>query len=175
MYIKQKISEENVKNILFRKKSFFLFKKKRIPLKKIELIYIPYYLIEIILTGKNSDQKALVAVDGLMGNLSFFNHDNAEYIEKTDAPACNFILQTEDARKIAQDEIKWHLLEIDMRTRRKSFVKEVGEIREIFYPFLICYFKKGNSYDFKAVDAISGAVQGIKMRKVFLKALKCLT
>ena len=82
MYIKHEISEENVKNIITSKKSSFLFRKKNIPLKKIELIYIPYYLIELILIEKNNEQNAIVAVDGLMGNLSFFNHENAEYTER---------------------------------------------------------------------------------------------
>jgi hypothetical protein len=34
--------------------------------------------------------------------------------------------------------------------------------------------QKGNNYDFKIMDAVSGEVQGVRMRKVFLKALRLL-
>ena len=51
-------------------------------------------------------------------------------------------------------------------------VQEISEPERVHYPFWVAYFKKRGAYDFKALDAVSGEIQGVKMRKVFLAAFR---
>jgi len=93
---------------------------------------------------------------------------------KTPAPAFDFELSSSDAAKMALDQYKGILLEHGLRTRSHPHAKEISEGKKIYYPFWIGYFKKKKGYDFKALDAVSGEIQGIKMRRVFIKALRSL-
>lgn len=70
------------------------------------------------------------------------------------------------------EEYRWLLLEHGLRNKRKVSVQTISEPEEVHYPFWVAYFRKRGSYDFKALDAVSGEVQGVKMRKVFLAALR---
>lgn len=70
------------------------------------------------------------------------------------------------------EEYRWLLLEHRLRNRRTVSIREISEPERVHYPFWVAYFKKRGSYDFKTVDAVSGEVQGIKMRKVFLAAFR---
>ena len=51
-------------------------------------------------------------------------------------------------------------------------MQEISEPEKVHYPFWVGYFEKRGSYDFKALDAVSGEAQGVKMRKVFLAAFR---
>ena len=66
------------------------------------------------------------------------------------------------------------LLEHGLRNKTSTTVQNISNAREILYPFWVAYFQKENAYDFKALDAVSGEVQGIRMRKVFLRAFRQL-
>jgi hypothetical protein len=56
--------------------------------------------------------------------------------------------------------------------KRTVSIQEISAPERIHYPFWVAYFKRRGSYDFKALDAVSGEVQGVKMRKVFLAAFR---
>ena len=51
---------------------------------------------------------------------------------------------------------------------------EISGCQKVLYPFWVGYFQKGNKYDFKAVDAVSGEMMGVTMRKVILKAFRVM-
>ncbi|UCF21162.1 MAG: hypothetical protein JSU87_07180, partial [Gemmatimonadota bacterium] len=76
------------------------------------------------------------------------------------------------ARETAMQEYRWLMLEHGLRNKRKVSIRAISEPERVHYPFWVAYFKKRGSYDFKALDAVSGEVQGIKMRKVFLAAFR---
>ena len=44
----------------------------------------------------------------------------------------------------------------------------------IILPLFMGYFKKKKGYDFKALDAVSGEIQGVRMRRVFMRVLRKL-
>ena len=173
-YVKPEISEQKAQNILSRKISSFAVRitKRHVSLKRIELIYLPYYLFDILLTGKKGIQKITVSVDGLLGNTMFFTRESLNYVAEVNNPVCDFVLSSTEAQKIATEEYKWQLLEHGLRNRKALSLEDVSQTEIIFYPFWVGYYQKGRYLDFKAVDGISGEVQGIKMRKVFLKALR---
>lgn len=171
MYIAPEISKKEAYAILSRRKSFLPLKflKKPLQIKRVELIYLPFYLFEILLTG---NQNVTIAVDGLLGDSIFFVKEELKYEKKTEHFVCDFILSPSEAQDIALKEYKWLLLQQGLRSRRNVTVEKITEAKKIFYPFWIGYFLKGKAYEFKAIDALSGQIQGIKMRKLFLKALR---
>ena len=162
----------------------WLFEKDPASLEKMELMYLPFYLFEVsveraVKEKKASDsrrQNVILSVDGLLGHAVLFA-ERALEIERNPekaAPVCDFAISLSDAAEIALDQYKGTLLEHGLRTRSYSHAKEISEGREIYYPFWIGYLKKKKGYDFKALDAVSGEIQGVRMRRVFIKALKSL-
>ena len=75
---------------------------------------------------------------------------------------------------MALSQYKGILLERGLRTRSHPSAEEISEGRKIYYPFWVGYFKKKKGYDFKALDAVSGEIQGVRMRRVFIKVLKSI-
>lgn len=173
-YVAPEISKEKAQKILSRKTSFLSLRIRNWSIKpmRIELIYLPYYVFEILLTGKGGEQKVTISVDGVLGNTMFFAGQGLNYVLEQDTKTCGFTVSLDEARKIATKEYTWLLLEQGLRSKKMTTIKEITGVKTIFYPFWIGYFQKGQSYDFKALDAVSGEVQGVKMRKVFLKAFR---
>ncbi len=173
MYVIPEISQKKALEIFSYRKSFLskIIRKKNLP-KRIELLYLPYYLFHFILSGDGRERKVSIAMDGLLGNVVFFVGENLKFEKDTDFhPCCDFLLSFENAMEKAVKEYKWLLVE----SRAASTLKEISEGSQIFYPFWVGYFKKGRAYDFKALDGVSGEIQGVKMRKVFLKAFREIT
>jgi hypothetical protein len=177
MYVTPEISKENAENIFSQRKSF-LFKrfrkKKPVPPKRLELIYLPFYLFQVVSSSEDRKQKAKVSLDGLLGDNLFFFRENMAYKARVDNPVCPFALSPAEAQQKAVDKYKWLQLEHKLRIKQKFEIGEISEGKRIFYPFWVGYFQKGKGYDFKIMDAVSGEVQGVRMRKVFLKALRSL-
>jgi hypothetical protein len=177
MYIAPEISKENAQNIFSQRKSFLskrFRKKKPVPPKRVELIYLPFYLFQVVSSSKDREQKARVCLDGLLGDNLFFFKENMAYKDKVEHPVCQFVLSPAEAQQKAVDKYKWLQLEHKLRIKQKFEIGEISEGKRIFYPFWVGYFQKGKGYDFKIMDAVSGEVQGVRMRKVFLKALRHL-
>jgi hypothetical protein len=174
VYVSPKISEEEAREILCRKSRFL---RSRIgggdcqPLK-VELIYLPFHLFELALSNHRGDRMVTVAMDGVLGHMIFLMKDDLEYESGNGQQICNFVLKSDDAREEAIDQYRWSLLEHDLRNKRMITVQEIVSQKQIFYPFWIGYILKKKGYDFRACDGISGEIQGIKMRKVFLGAFR---
>jgi hypothetical protein len=66
------------------------------------------------------------------------------------------------------------LLEHGLRNKTTTTVNEIATAEQMLYPFWVGYIRKGDTYDFKALDAVSGEVQGVRMRKVFSRAFRQL-
>jgi hypothetical protein len=183
MYVTPEISEEGAVNILSQQKFFSLyrFRKQIILPKRIELIYLPFYLFEIENqchqcsddAGKQKE-KVSVVLDGLLGDNLFFIRENMTYSNRSDDPVCPFILSRSEARRMALDKYKWLQVEHRLRMKQKLVLGEIIGFKMIFYPFWVGYYQRRGAYDFRIMDGVSGEVQGVRMRKVFLKALRHL-
>jgi hypothetical protein len=178
MYVIPEISKEEAENILSQKRTFLpiRFRKKTVPLKRVELIHLPFYLFDVMVVGQTEiekqKEKVTISLDGLVGDNLFFVGGNIKYRENVDNPVCPFVLSQSEAQQAAMDKYKWQRLEQGLRMKQKYIPGEIIEVRKIFYPFWVGYFQRGKGYDFKLMDGVSGEVQGIRMRKVFLKALR---
>lgn len=147
-------------------------RKKSIRLTRVELVYLPYYFFDITLSHDDGTQLVGVAVDGVVAASLFFVGDTLVRTPGCDGTVCDFAQSASTARETAIDEYRWVLLEHGLRNKRAVSIQEVSEPERVLYPFWVGYFKKGNSYDFRALDAVSGEIQGVKMRKVFLAAFR---
>jgi len=150
------------------------FRRQSTTPTRTELLYLPYYCFEIELLGSNENQTVNVAVDGLAGDVVFFVTTELDLADVADQQICEFELTADKARDVALDQYKRMLLEHGLRNKTSTTVQNISNAREMLYPFWVGYFQKGDAYDFKALDAVSGEAQGIRMRKVFLRALRQL-
>ena len=170
------ISSEQAVKLLSAPGRSFLSKLRRTPdpPARTELLYLPYYCFCITLSGPTDEPLVRVAVDGFSGDGVFFCSDDLERVAVGDAQSCDFELSQADARDIVLDQYKRLLLEHGLRNKTKTSVESISDAEAILYPFWIGYTRKGEAYDFKALDAVSGEAQGIRMRKVFLRAFRQL-
>jgi hypothetical protein len=120
-------------------------------------------------------QKVMLSVDGLLGHTVFYVKDDLEIGSETGSATCSFELSPAEAERFVLSEYRAFLLEHGLRTRSAPQAEKISEGRRIFYPFWIGYFKRRGRYDFMVLDAVSGEIQGIKMRKVFMKAFRLMT
>jgi hypothetical protein len=186
MFVQPKISKQQAGDIFAARKSIRDFPSKwmgrgepSIP-NRMELIYIPYYLFDVLVKrgreagkgGSPGSQKVRLSVDGLLGHAVLFAEESLDVEDRQNLQAHEFSISLSEAEKIVLEEYRGILLEHGLRTRSLSQVEKILGSREIYYPFWIGYFKKGKGYDFKALDAVSGEVQGIRMRKIFLHAFR---
>jgi hypothetical protein len=150
-----------------------LWSKPRRP-TRVELVYLPYYFFDIELAQDDGIQTVGIAVDGILGATVFFIGDTLVRVRDSvcDSAVCEFAQPPSAARETALHEYRWLMLEHGLRNKRAVSVEEISEPERVHYPFWVAYFKKRGSYDFKALDAVSGEIQGIKMRKVFLAAFR---
>ncbi len=117
-------------------------------------------------------QRVGVAVDAVLGATVFFIGDALVRRPRCEGTACQFVQSPSAARETARQEYRWLLLEHGLRNKRTVSIREISEPEKVHYPFWVAHFKKRGTYDFKALDAVSGEVQGMKMRKVFLAAFR---
>ncbi|MGD9347584.1 MAG: hypothetical protein PVH84_17085 [Candidatus Aminicenantes bacterium] len=190
MFITPKISRERAEDIFVTRKSHFslnrpLFAGKNPAMpEKMEVLYLPFYLFDVLVSenrngNKNTQtnqQRVTLSVDGLRGQSVLFATDvpDCETDAEASGSSCDFKISPSYASKIALERYKGILLEHGLRTRSLPSAKQISEGRKIFYPFWIAYYKRKKGYDFKAVDAVSGEIQGVQMRRLLIRALKNL-
>ena len=139
---------------------------------RVELIYLPYYFFQFEISQETGTQKVGIAIDAVIGANVFFVGDTLVRTAGCDGPTCDFLQSPPAAREAAENEYRWLLLEHGLRNKRKVSIAETSEAERVHYPFWVAYYKRRRSYDFKALDAVSGELQGIKMRKLFLAAFR---
>jgi hypothetical protein len=188
MFVAPKISRREAEHIFCLKKSSFplitnrISRKKSIAPEKLEVVYLPFYLFDMAVEKDmrekdrefSSRQNVTITVDGLLGHAVLFAEEawDVENDPKLPAPACAFALSPSRAARAALDQYKGVLLEHGLRTRSHARAAEISEGKKIHYPFWVAYFKKKRGYDFKALDAVSGEIQGVRMRRLFMKAFR---
>jgi hypothetical protein len=184
MFVQPKISEQQAKNIFASRKSILSLaskirkKKGETFPKRVEVIYLPFFLFDVSVKRENkiqkdgppSTQKVRLSVDGLLGHSVMYAEEGLDLKASRVFPVLPFVISQSEAEETALNEYKAILLEHGLRTRSFPHADKILGSQKIYYPFWIGYFKKGKGYDFKALDAVSGEIQGIKMKKVFLQA-----
>ena len=146
-------------------------------------MYLPFYLFDVSVRRENKKSKGVppgaqrvrLSVDGLLAHAVMYAREELDMkADSLNVPHPDFDISQSVAEKTALEEYKAILLEHGLRTRSFPRAAQILRIQKIHYPFWIAYFRKGRGYDFKALDAVSGEIQGIKMRKVFLRAFRLM-
>lgn len=150
-----------------------LFRKPAKPLRA-EIIYLPYYCFDIEFSGSADVLRARVAVDGLDCEGMLLVPDEIEFAHGLYQSCCDFERCIDEARQTALGEYRGMLLEYGLRAREETVVRGVSDAEPFLFPYWIGYFRRISGYDFRALDGVSGEPTGIRMRKVFLKALRQL-
>ena len=166
-YVKTEISGKAAQAILTKRKWFEIRKSL---LKRIELVYLPHYFFHLKLSLKSGEKKVVASTDGILGTFALADEVTFELAEPVAGEKFAFQVPLSEAEKICLDEYRKLILGFGLRQREFAVLKSIETTEHVMYPFWVAYFKFGEKYDFKAVDAISGKLQGVKMRKVFLTA-----
>ena len=164
MFIKPLVSEEFAREGFRKKRGFF----RRPVLERVELVYLPYYVFTVAVLLPE-EKEVHLGLDGIEGMFSFFNPE-VEMTEESAGETFDFVLPPEEAERRALEEYRWMVIREGIRKRTPPRVKEVRERKQVQYPYWIGYYRRGERYDFQAIDAVSGGLAGIKMRRVLLKA-----
>lgn len=138
-------------------------------MKKAELLYLPYYLHNVVVLQGDTEHEVVACTDGIEGGFSFFNVKEMTLNDEAPEEVIDFVISPEDAEQCCRENLRWHLVRQGLRLKVKAQVEKVRETRKVYYPYWVAYFERGGRYDFRAADAVTGEVQGVRMRSVFLK------
>lgn len=169
MFVKPVVGKDAALARLARR-AWPLFSRRGPRPERVELIYFPYYLFELSLLVKGGKQSTLVASDGVLGDLVFLEPETLEFVEQTDAPCFDFHIDIERARAKVLEECQWILVKHGFHRKNPPKMEAVADTKWFYYPYWVAYYKQRRGYNFKAVDAVSQAPVGMRMRRAFLAA-----
>ncbi|MCD6217372.1 hypothetical protein J7L05_05885 [bacterium] len=156
------------KNLTRKRKRLFAAASKQAPLK-IELINFPHYIFTLTISVESGNKEIDVAADGIVGLFSFLKIEELSLDDKSDFPTFAWKLSTEQAKEKVVAEYRWILIKHGIHNRELPKIIDIRDSK-LFYPFWVGYYPRGDGLDFNAIDAISAAPIGIKMRRSFLVA-----
>ena len=174
LMVTPEITEEEAKEIFSHKPSFISIKIRKgfVFPRRIEMIRLPFFLFELSPNDEDVDSIMTIAVDGISGEVVFFVKRGLQVESRTCDLSCPFCISMIEAKKRALESYRWLLMEHRSPNRGKLSSMRIIRDREILYPFWVGYFQRRQALDFRAIDGVSGEFQGLKMRKVFLKAFR---
>ncbi len=167
-FVVPKLSLDEARRILGRRSKLSLRRKRE--MKKMELLYLPYYVHTVTVSQGNDEHEIVVCTDGICSAFSFFNAKETAFCEEASGEVFDFLVSPEEAERACRDNLRWHLIRQGLRLKVKASVKEIRKIESVHYPYWVAYFKGADGYDFLAADAVTGEIQGVRMRKTFLTA-----
>ncbi|NQT83082.1 hypothetical protein HQ563_08665 [bacterium] len=163
-----RVSADDARGILCKRKRFSPRRKRE--MKKMELLYLPYYVHRVVISQRDDQHEIIACTDGISNIFSFFDAKQMEFCNEASGEVFDFLVSAEEARRACRESLRWHLVRQGLRLKVKASVKEIREVREIHYPYWVGYFRGGDGYDFRAADAVTGETQGVRMRETFLAA-----
>jgi hypothetical protein len=167
-FVSPEVPSEEAKLILSKRGRLSVRRKGE--MRKVELIYLPYYLHKVVVSQGDKEHEVVACTDGIEGGFSFFSPERMSLCREAPGEVVDFIISPEEAERSCRENLRWHVVRQGLRLKVKAEVKKVRQTQRIHYPYWVGYFKKGGQYDFRAADAVTGEIQGVRMRKVFLKA-----
>ncbi len=170
--VKPRLDKNRAEADLTPKRRLFLGPKKT--LQKVELLYLPYFWAEIATEFKGKAESLIVAADGLEGVAAFPSEKFVSFEEAPTRNALPFLLTASQVEAALLAAARDFSIQVGIRQKQPLKILGLTAIRKIYYPFWVGYYTAPGGFSFKALDAISGAIQGVKMRQVFITALKIL-
>jgi len=144
--------------------------KKTFP-QKLELIYLPYYFFQLQVRNKKGvERKFLAGIDAVSGSFALVDDKNlkpGELSEIEFSPR----LEPEQAEELILKEARWFLYQKSFFEREKYQLVDFQPAGLWYYPYWVGYYQNpGGSWDFLALDAVSGILQGGPARRIFILA-----
>ncbi|MEE4310752.1 MAG: hypothetical protein V2J62_02685 [candidate division KSB1 bacterium] len=172
MMILPKYTKDEVEKVYhsYRGKLVQRFKYRKTLISHMELVYIPYHIFEM--DTEKSKAALQFCVDAIIGSVSVFDPGEAEYSEEINQPVGDVIINRSDAEEAAIQFARDFILQKGMKHKISITMRDIRYQRMIYYPFWIIYLKRSGKLDFLAIDALAGDVQGIQMRRMFLKMFR---
>ncbi len=170
-YMHPVISEHQALEKLSKKGLF----QKAAPLKRIELVYLPFFLHTFEISRSNRTSRLSALCDAVTGVVVVpddgFKPDFHAHGESRDY-LIEPRLDAESALDIAREEVMQLVL-------REAFKQPLGRelnirqvtVLEIALPYWIGYAKRGERYSIKSVDGMTGAKVGFRLRSALLAGL----
>jgi len=170
MYIRALVDRESAEKKISDKKILF-FKLKR-KVSKLEIIYLPYYVFKVVISSKKNKKEIEIAVDGIGGNTTMFTSESASISEEAAGESFGFKLTSEEAEQKALHELKWTLYENRVPLKGIYNPETVTDRKQVYFPYWVGYFLEGKNWNFKAIDALAGAPDGMRIRRVLMEAFQ---
>ncbi len=160
--------ETAFKNLTRKRKRLFAASYMQTPLK-VELINFPHYIFTLTISVESGNKEIDVAADGIVGLFSFLKIEELTLDDKSEYPTFAWKLSTEQAKEKVIDEYRWILIKHGIHNRKLPKIIGIKDSK-LCYPFWVGYYPRGDGFDFNAIDAVSAASIGMKMRRSFLVA-----
>lgn len=167
-FVQPKVSPEDAKKILVKRPKLSL--RRRRDMRKMELLYLPYYLYRAVISQGGEQHEVLVCTDGISCGFSFFDTRQTAFCDEASGEVFDFVVSAEESRRTCLDNLRWHLLRQGLRLKVRATVGEIRDAGKIYYPYWLAYFKGDGGYDFRIADAVTGEIQGVRMRRTLLAA-----
>jgi len=139
-------------------------------MKKVELVHLPYYIFRATVSQGGDEHEIMVCVDGIACGFSFFNGNGVAFHDEASGEVFDFRVSAKEAERACRDSLRWHLVRQALRLKVKPSVKAIHSVEELYYPYWVAYFRRRDRYEFRAADAVTGEIQGVRMRNAFLTA-----
>jgi hypothetical protein len=147
-----------------------LFRKYKI--EKVELLHLPAWLFSIWLELKNQNQvHETVFIDAIEGHIAFLKDVQMSPNPPKNIRLPNFKINPDQAQQLVRDEFHRLLMQKNLKNKANASIKSMQLQNKIYYPYWIGYFRKKGAWDFKVIDGVSGELQGLKMKSVFINLL----
>ncbi len=171
-FVRPLIAREEAERNLTPKRRFFFRTNKR--LQKVELVYLPYFWVNVETEFKGKKEILVIAVDAIEGIAVFPKEKFVQFEEKEDASAIPFLLAEKGVEPAVFSAARDFSLQVGIREKLPLKIGKILSKERMYYPFWMAYYSTSKGLTFTALDAVSGAVQGVKMRQVFVRVLKLL-
>jgi len=167
-FVTRKISSEEAREILGARGKFPFRRKSE--MKKVELVYLPYYAHRVTVWQGNGEHEVSACVDAISSGFFFFDAEQAVFQDDAEGTLFDFQISPEEARRVCLENLRWHLVYQGLRLKVRASAGNIGEVRSVYYPYWVAYFKGRKGYDFRALDAVTGKIEGAQVRRTLLSA-----
>ncbi|GEM_PF-562209 len=169
LIFKPRVKKEEAEKLLSKRGKFLSFRRQT-PVR-VELVEIPYYFFTLDVSLKSGKTRPFcAALDGILGTFAMVDPEALESEDCDMAFEFCFGLDSDDAKRRIFDECRWELYRRALKDREAYKIKKISEPTMCYYPYWVGYMERKRKWDFAALDAVTGIIQGGPMRRVFIQA-----
>ena len=153
-------------------RAWFLSSESDGPPPRMELIWMPAYLVTISMKTPRGENDLTCFVDGRSGSFALFDMNDAISGDALDAETFATVYDKAEADSIVREE----LVKVILRRRSragKPLPRETKRNELLSYPYWVYYYqRRPGLIDIKVLDAATGRTVGNKIKLAVLDAFK---